>query len=166
MEQVKFFENSHFYKDAEKTFLKHKKLIKEHLLEADVQHVGSTAVPNSLTKGDLDIQVRVRPEQFTMAVKTLSLLYEVNEGSVNTHSFRAYKDDSTVPPLGVQLTVINSEFDFFWKFRDVLLISDKYRKEYDDLKRNFEGKEMEEYREAKNEFFVKIIETPEFKNLG
>ncbi|MCY8940266.1 GrpB family protein, partial [Peribacillus frigoritolerans] len=108
---------------------------KERLPEADVQHVGSTAVPNCLTKGDLDIQVRVTTEQFQMAVQTLSALYELNEGSVKTDSFRAFKDDSTVPPLGVQLNVINSEFDFFWKFRDVLLINDKYRKEYDDLKR-------------------------------
>jgi GrpB-like predicted nucleotidyltransferase (UPF0157 family) len=165
MEQVNFFDNSLFYEKVKKTFYLHKKLIKERLPEADVQHVGSTAVPNCLTKGDLDIQVRVTTEQFQMAVQTLSALYELNEGSVKTDSFRAFKDDSTIPPLGVQLNVINSEFDFFWKFRDVLLINDKYRKEYDDLKRNYEGKEMDEYREAKNEFFQRIIETPEFKKL-
>ena len=166
MEQVNFFENSHFYEDIEEAFSFHKKLIKERLPEADVQHVGSTAIPNSLTKGDLDIQVRVTPEQFPMAVQTLSALYELNEGSVvKTDSFRAFKDDSAVPPLGVQLTVINSEFDFFWKFRDVLLIEEKYRKEYDDLKRNYEGKEMNDYREAKNEFFQRIIESPEYKKL-
>lgn len=79
--------------------------------------------------------------------------------------FRAFKDDSTVPPLGVQLTVIDSEFDFFWKFRDLLLFNDKYRKEYDDLKRNYQGKEMDEYREAKNVFFQRIMETSEFKKL-
>ncbi|MEH7481797.1 hypothetical protein V7157_12130 [Neobacillus drentensis] len=50
MEQVNFFENSLFYEKAEKTFLVHKKIIKERMPEADVQHVGSTAVPNSLTK--------------------------------------------------------------------------------------------------------------------
>ena len=165
MEQVNFFDNSLFYEKVKKTFYLHKNLIKERLPEADVQHVGSTAVPNCLTKGDLDIQVRVTTEQFQMAVQTLSALYELNEGSVKTDSFRAFKDDSTVPPLGVQLNVINSEFDFFWKFRDVLLINDKYRKEYDDLKRNYEGKEMDEYREAKNEFFQRIIETAEFKKL-
>ncbi|GGI11518.1 GrpB family protein [Gottfriedia solisilvae] len=165
MEQVSFSDNSLFFEKVEKTFLLHKKLIKKLLPEADVQHVGSTAVPNSLTKGDLDIQVRVTSEQFSISVQTLSALYELNEGSVKTDSFRAFKDDSTDPPIGVQLTIINSEFDFFWKFRDVLLINDKYRKEYDDLKRNFEGKKMHEYREAKNEFFQRIIETPEFKKL-
>jgi len=165
MEQVNFFENSLFYEKAEKTFLVHKKIIKERMPEADVQHVGSTAVPNSLTKGDLDIQVRVNSEQFPKAVQTLSALYELNEGSVKKDWFRAFKDDSTVPPLGVQLTVIDSEYDFFWKFRDVLLLNDTYRMEYDELKREFEGKEMDEYREAKNEFFQKLMNTSEFNKL-
>ncbi|SMQ80701.1 GrpB domain, predicted nucleotidyltransferase, UPF0157 family [Bacillus sp. OV166] len=165
MEQVNFFENSLFYEKAEKTFLVHKKKIKELMPDADVQHVGSTAVPNSLTKGDLDIQVRVIPEQFLKGIQTLSALYELNEGSVKTDWFRAFKDDSTVPPLGVQLTVIGSEYDFFWKFRDVLLLNDTYRMEYDELKREFEGKEMDEYREGKNEFFQKLMNTTEFNNL-
>ncbi|SES44084.1 GrpB family protein [Psychrobacillus sp. OK032] len=109
--------------------------------------------------------MRVDFEQFPKAVQTLSALYELNEGSVKTDWFRAFKDDSTVPPLGVQLTVIDSEYDFFWKFRDVLLLNDTYRMEYDELKREFEGKEMVEYREAKNEFFQKLMNTSEFNKL-
>ncbi|MFJ7952814.1 GrpB family protein [Lysinibacillus sp. NPDC096418] len=165
MEQVNFFENSLFKEKVEKTFLVQKKLIHEHMPEADVQHVGSTAVPHSLTKGDLDIQVRVTPELFLKAVQTLSKLYDLNEGSVKTDSFRAFKDDSTIPPLGVQLTIIDSEYDFFWKFRDVLILNDIFRVEYDELKIEFEGKEMDEYRVAKNEFFQKIMATPEFNEL-
>jgi GrpB-like predicted nucleotidyltransferase (UPF0157 family) len=88
-----------------------------------------------------------------------------NEGSVKTNEFRAFKDDTTFPPLGIQLTVKGSEFDFFWKFRDVLLQNDTYRTEYDALKRNFEGLEMEAYREAKNHFFSRIMKTPEFSQL-
>ena len=64
MEQVKFFESSLFSADVEKSLLVHKKIIKEYLPEADVQHVGSTAIPKSLTKGDLDIQVRVSSQHF------------------------------------------------------------------------------------------------------
>lgn len=165
MELVHFLDNSLFYENAEKTFLVHKKIMKESLPEADVQHVGSTAIPNSLTKGDLDIQVRVISGQFLKAVEVLSVLYELNVGSIKTDRFRAFKDDSTVPPLGVQLTVIGSEYDFFWKFRDVLLRNDHYRKEYDELKKKYEGKAMDEYRKAKNDFFQRLMETPEYKKL-
>ncbi|RCW40855.1 GrpB family protein [Paenibacillus prosopidis] len=68
--------------------------------------------------------------------------------------------------LQVQVTVINTEFDFFWKFRDVLLTNDNYRVRYDELKKNFDGKEMDDYREGKNAFFEWLMETPEFKSLS
>lgn len=166
MTNVTFYSNKLFKDKAEQAFLFQKKLIKEHLPSADVQHVGSTAIPNSLTKGDLDIQVRVAAEQFSKAVNVLSLLYESNDGSIKTDEFRAFQEESSDPPLGIQLTVIDSEFDFFWKFRDVLLLNDQYRLEYDELKRKYEGREMEEYREAKNEFFIRMMQTPEFIRLN
>ena len=65
----------------------------------------------------------------------------------------------------MQLTVIDSEFDFFWKFRDILLLNDAYRFEYDNLKKKYEGKEMDDYREAKNEFFKRLLNSPEYKKL-
>jgi hypothetical protein len=36
---------------------------------------------------------------------------------------------------------------------------------YDELKRKYEGKKMDEYREAKNEFFQRLMKSPEFNNL-
>ncbi len=70
-------------------FFIHQKRISKHLPFADIQHVGSTTIPNSLTKGDLDIQVRVPFEQFPTAVQALEALYEVNKGSGKTDFFRA-----------------------------------------------------------------------------
>lgn len=164
--QVNFYNQDRFNDDAEKIFKFQSKRIKQMIPNADIQHIGSTAIPNSLTKGDLDIQVRVSLEDFITAVEALSKLYEVNDGSVKTNEFRAFKDDTTSPPLGVQLTVVDSEFDFFWKFRDVLLQNDQYRIEYNNLKKKFEGKAMEVYREAKNDFINKIKQTPEYKKLN
>lgn len=163
MEKVNFFDFKLFNENAEKTFILHKNKIKNLLPEVDIQHVGSTAIPNSLTKGDLDIQVRVSAEQFPKAVELLSSLYEGNDESIKTDTFRAFKDETTNPPLGVQLTVIDSEFDFFWKFREVLLTNNKYRDEYDNLKKEYEGRSMDAYREAKDKFFQRLMEAPEFK---
>ncbi len=165
IEKVNFINHNCFSEKAEETYLSQKVLIKKLLPEADVQHVGSSAIPNSISKGDLDIQVRVDARLFTKAVQELSSLYELNEGSTKSEYFRAFKDDSLSPPLGVQLTVIGSELDIFWKFRDILLMNEQYRKEYDQLKAEFEGKEMESYREAKNRFFEKLMETHEYQLL-
>ncbi|MFU8647065.1 GrpB family protein [Lysinibacillus sp. RSDA_15] len=166
MEKVNFYDSKLFNKNAERIFLIQKNKIKMLLPDVDIQHVGSTAIPNSITKGDLDIQVRVYANEFAKAVELLSNLYEINEESIKTDTFRAFKDDTTSPPLGVQLTVIDADFDFLWKFREVLLANKNYREEYDNLKKGYEGKSMDEYREAKDEFFQGLMETPEFKKYG
>jgi GrpB-like predicted nucleotidyltransferase (UPF0157 family) len=63
------------------------------------------------------------------------------------------------------LTVINSELDIFWKLREVLLRNEQLRIEYDELKQNYNGKRMEEYRQAKDSFFQKLMESEEYKAL-
>ncbi|AHA58141.1 hypothetical protein M493_09057 [Geobacillus genomosp. 3] len=55
-------------------------------------------------------------------------------------------------PLGVQLTAIDSELDLFWKFRDVLLANDRYRVEYDELKKQHEGKTWKNIDKRNNGF--------------
>jgi len=156
LERVSFYKQVGVNSDIEGTFNTQKAQIKKVIPNADIHHVGSSAIPNSLTKGNLDIQVRVSTKSIPIAFEELSKLYELNEGSIKTNEFRAFKDDTITPPLGIQLTVFASEFDFFWKFRDILLQNGKYRIEYDNLKREFEGKEMDKYREAKHDFFNKI----------
>lgn len=163
MEIVNFAEQITFNEQAEQLFAEQSARLTALLPQADIQHVGSTAIPNSLTKGDLDIQIRVAASDFEHAVEVLSRRYELNDGSVSTDSFRAFKDDTTDPPLGVQLTVIDAEFDFFWKFRDVLRNNELYKQKYDTLKSAYNGKDMDDYRNAKNGFFEWLMETPEFK---
>lgn len=115
MKPVNFLEQSKINEMANKEFSNQKSRILELLPNVDIQHIGSTAIPNSITKGDLDIQVRVSKEDFTKAVEILSTIYDINEGSTKTDFFRAFKDDLLPLPLGVQLTVINSDLDIFGK---------------------------------------------------
>ncbi|GGE59597.1 GrpB family protein [Priestia taiwanensis] len=157
MECVHFLEQTEIKESIHSEFSRHKLMIMNVLPHADIQHVGSTAIPYSITKGDLDIQVRVWKKDFEKAVEMLSTLYDVNEGSTETSFFKAFQDDTLVIPVGVQLTVIDSELDIFWKIRDTLLTNDELRVEYDNLKRTFEGKSMEAYREAKDEFLERVL---------
>lgn len=158
MEKVSFYRDEKIIKNAENAFKYHKNEISRRIPGADIQHVGSTAVPGSVTKGDLDIQVRVDSTRFDDAVEILSEMYDLNTGSVSTSEFRAFEDREAYPPLGIQLTVIGSEFDFFWKIRDILLQNPDLKKEYNDLKLKYEGSDMEVYRNAKEKFFEKILQ--------
>ncbi|WP_052088333.1 GrpB family protein [Paenibacillus wynnii] len=142
MKSVHFYDHRWVCYKAQQLFMEHRVKIKQVVPEADIQHIGSTAIPGTLTKGDLDIQVRVTQEQFHQTVKDLSILYSINHGSSITETFQAMKDDSTDPPLGIQVTVMGSDFDFFHKIRDVLLRNESYRRKYDQLKIDYEGRDM------------------------
>jgi GrpB-like predicted nucleotidyltransferase (UPF0157 family) len=162
MGNVHFQNQSSFTVRAEALFEEQKQRILAVLPDADVQHIGSTAVPGSLTKGDLDLQVRVSAERFQPAVSSLLALYELNDGSDQTDCFRSFKDDALLLPVGVQLTVIGSEYDFFWRQRDYFIANPSMRAEYDAFKRQYEGGDMEEYIAAKHLFFERIMKDPKW----
>jgi GrpB-like predicted nucleotidyltransferase (UPF0157 family) len=126
---------------------------------ADVQHVGSTAIPGSLTKDDLDVQVRVAGPEYAAAKDKLSKIYAVNAGGFTADDAVSFDDYGTKPPLGVHLTVIGGSADIQWKFRDLLIASPELRDQYDRLKRRFEGRSMEEYRDAKATFVSRALQS-------
>ena len=164
-DMVYFKKESAFRDLAEKVFKREKGKISVALPKADVQHIGSTAIPNSLTKRDLDLQVRVKAEDFDKAIKELSKLYYDNKGNRRTKTYASFRNDDLEIPLGVQLTVIGSKEDDFVKLRNFLINSPKYQREYDAVKRKFNGKNMKDYRKAKRKFFDKIRQSAVFKKL-
>lgn len=132
---------------------------------ACVEHVGSTAVPGSLTKGDVDLQVRVPPEGFAAAEAALAGAYERNLGSAPAPGFAAFERKGPPIDVGVQLTAIGSERDFFWRLRDLLLARPDLRLRYDALKRAHEQASMAAYRAAKERFFEALLAMPELAAL-
>ena len=69
------------------------------------RHVGATAIPGCLTKGDLDIVVRVDPSHFTADEGRLAASFDRNVGSIRTDHFAAFEDEEAHPHLRLQLTV-------------------------------------------------------------
>jgi GrpB-like predicted nucleotidyltransferase (UPF0157 family) len=124
---------------------------------ADIRHIGATAVPGCLTKGDLDIVVRVPAEAFRDADAALASNYARNEGSIRTDSFSAFEDASSHPHLGIQLVVIDGPFDDFHQFAELLRWSPELLDEYNELKRANDGADMDTYRRAKDTFIKWVL---------
>lgn len=124
---------------------------------ADIRHIGSTAVPGCLTKGDLDIVVRVAAADFEAADGALASRYARNEGSIRTSEFSAFEDAASEPHLGIQLVVIGAPLDVFHQFVEALRRSPQLVAEYNALKRRFDGVDMASYRAAKDAFVEQVL---------
>jgi GrpB-like predicted nucleotidyltransferase (UPF0157 family) len=123
----------------------------------DIQHVGATAVPGCLTKGDLDMCVRVDRADFVAADAALAARFARNDGSIRTDAFSAFAADEADPPLGVQLVVRGGELDVFVRFRDALRADPALVADYNGLKAGFDGRPMDAYRAAKAAFVEQVL---------
>ena|SRR5579884_482379 len=153
---VSFKKVEEFKEVAERIFLEQKRRIHELLPFAEVIHVGSTAIPGSLTKGDVDLLVRVSEDDFEKAKEKLKQLYQINQAENWKNYFASFKDDLGGIDFGAQLVVKNSSLDDFVQLRDLLIGNPQLLHEYNQLKLKFEGKEMDEYRKEKSDFFEKL----------
>ena len=70
-ERVRFYPEHHFREQAERAYQRHRNRILASFPEAEIHHIGSTAVEGSLTKGDVDLQVRISGEQFLLCKEFL-----------------------------------------------------------------------------------------------
>jgi len=125
----------------------------------EIEHVGSTAIPGALTKGDLDLLVRVPAERFAAAVATLRDLYAVHQPENWTATYASFADaESRDPPVGVQLAVAGSADDaLFAPFRDALIADPVLLAQYNALKLGLDGAEYERYTEVKRTFVEGVL---------
>lgn len=159
MNKVYFKPSEEFLEKANQAFKEQKNRIHNLIPTADIEHIGSTAIPSSVTKGDLDINIRVVKEDFNKAVEILKQLYDINQPENWNSDFASFKDEKNLDiDFGVQLTVIGSNYDDFTKLRDLLIKNPKLVEEYNQMKQKYEGKSMDEYRKEKADFFQKLRE--------
>jgi GrpB-like predicted nucleotidyltransferase (UPF0157 family) len=140
-------------------FATHRARILELLPRAHVEHVGSTAIPGALTKGDLDLLVRVDPGDFDAAVAGLRGLYAVDQPENWSPTFASFADPATREPrVGVQLIVAGSADEaLFGPFRDALINDPELLAEYNALKLRNDGEDYERYTDVKAAFVERVL---------
>jgi GrpB-like predicted nucleotidyltransferase (UPF0157 family) len=123
---------------------------------ARIEHIGSTAVPGSLTKGDLDICVIVAPTEFGPASRALTERFEIHQPenwSPTLASFTAPSEDGI--DVGIQLVPADSPDEHhFVAWRDRLRTDPTLRTRYDALKRTHQSDDMATYRAAKERLIL------------
>jgi GrpB-like predicted nucleotidyltransferase (UPF0157 family) len=157
MEKVRFVNEVELRRATVEAFKFRETQLSRCLPFAEIEHIGSTAIPGALTKGDLDVLVRTAAREFRLAVSVLAGLFAKNEGTPWTETFASFKDDAANPLLGVQLVVRGTEWDVFSHFRDTLKRDPQLVAEYNRLKERFHDQSMNEYRSSKDEFIQQVL---------
>jgi len=108
-----------------------------------------------LSKGDLDLCVRVSASEFMAARDALARLFDTNPGSDSTPTFASYVHAHEW--VGVQLCTANGPDDTFVRVRDLLRTNVTILAAYDELKQRYEGEDMSRYRQAKSAFIERLL---------
>lgn len=135
------------------------------LPNAKIHHIGSTAIPGMLTKGDLDLLIQVPQAHFQSVTQTLKQHFAVNQPENWTTDYASFKEDEVYPlPLGVQLVIENSSMDFF--LNDYFRKNHEAVKRYNALKRTYAGGVQAAYLQAKADFLETILKPWEERRIG
>lgn len=127
---------------------------------ADIHEIGSTVVLGVVGKQDLDFSIKVRADNFEQAKKSLDAEFPRNAEQIADNCIQGYKVQSNLD-VALQLIVINSQYDIFDTFICMLIRDAELRAAYNRLKIQWNGKPMNEYRQAKGAFISQALLKPQ-----
>ncbi|HEY8771333.1 MAG TPA: GrpB family protein, partial [Thermoleophilaceae bacterium] len=114
-------------------------------------------IPSAITKGDLDLLVRVPVEAFEEARGALGGSYAVHQLENWTPTFASFKAAAREPEVGIHVVIVDSPDDLLLRgSRDALLGDPALLERYNALKREHEGADPDVYWRAKTAFFEEL----------
>lgn len=154
--KVYFVRVEEIWEKSKKVFETEKALLKSIFPEADIQHVGGTSIPGSVTKGDIDIQIRIESNKFQEVVFIMKNKFLPINSNIWNDEFAIFAkrtmNKGKIEDVDYMITVINSPYDDFYKVRDFLKLHPDLLNEYNEIKKTHEGKSYDEYRKSKKDF--------------
>lgn len=124
----------------------------------EIEHIGSSAIHGAISKGDLDILVRVQAIHFEQALSAIQTLnFTVKEGTLRTKSLCMLESRDYAVDVAIQLIEAGSEFENFVIFRDKLNANPELVEKYNQLKTECTGLAPDDYRSKKSEFIEQVL---------
>ena len=134
------------------------KELRSILPNARIEHIGSSAIPGSISKGDLDICVGVEHSFFNQALLLIKNIdFNEKKGTFRSEELCMLVTDKFNYDVAVQLVSNGSEFEDFLVFRNKLRTDENLVKEYNQTKLLAQSLSDSEYREEKNKFIEKVL---------
>ena len=157
---MQFFDRSQFIYRIENIYLDVEATIIKILPNARVEHVGSSAIPGAISKGDLDIFVGVTQDDFLKAIDLIKHIgFSEKLDTLRTDSLCMMTSSTYNEDVAVQLVANGSEHESFLEFRDKLRSNPDLVSRYNQLKRDCKGLSHDNYREVKSAFIETVLKT-------
>ncbi|MFT4020958.1 MAG: GrpB family protein [Acinetobacter sp.] len=138
-------------------FIFYQTKILQLLPDAKVEHIGSSAIPHAISKGDLDIYIEVESSQFEKAISLLTTLsFKEKQNTLRTPDL-CMLESCNGDNVAFQLVRTGSKFQNFLTFRDQLCLSSSLLAQYNSLKQNCIGMHPSEYRQIKASFIEQVL---------
>jgi hypothetical protein len=118
---------------------------------------GGTSVPGALTRGDVDLHLRVAPEQFTTAVALVRRDHAVVHPEIWGATLATFAVDAPLP-AGLAITPLGSEHDVrFTRAWQLLRDDPRLLAAHNALKVEADGMDAERYEDLKSDFFTRLL---------
>lgn len=154
---MRFFNPEEYQAFNEKLFLRYKSKIEEVLPDVMVEHIGASAIPTAISKGDLDIFVGVEAFELERVVQLLVTLgFQEKIDTLRTPEL-CMLESSSIENVAIQVVANGSEFEFFLIFRDKLRSNMSLVQQYNELKLSCEGLSQDAYRLKKSAFIEQVL---------
>ena len=132
--------------------------ISNALPHARIEHVGSSAVPGAISRGDLDVCVIVPAEAFGTSLAEIERLgYRIKEDTLRTTQLCMLVPCCSHQDHAIQLVEAGSRFEFFVTFRDALRTDPDVLRKYNEVKLASAGRGDDDYRKSKGEFIRGVL---------
>ena len=131
--------------------------LREAGVPGDLVLVGGASVPGALTRGDVDLHLRVPPEAFGDAVGLLRTLHAVVHPEIWAPTLATFTVAAPLP-AGLAVTPLDSEHDRRFTRTWALLAADPaLLAEHNAVKRAAAGAGDAEYERRKSAFFDRVV---------
>ncbi|MER8074405.1 GrpB family protein [Acinetobacter pittii] len=152
-----FLEPEQYQQRCTKLFNSYQKDISTLLPFAKIEHIGSSAIPNAISKGDLDIYIEVIPEQFKFAIEQLKTLNFIEKQNTLRTDELCMLESLNNDDVAFQIVVTDSLFTFFLAFKNKLINSPTLVNEYNQLKLQCSHLDPDQYRTIKSDFINRVL---------
>jgi len=155
---MKLLDSSSYQAQAATAFASVADEVSRLLPNAQLEHIGASAISGAVSKGDLDICVLVAPQAHAQAVQTLQATgYAIKADTLHTPALCMLLSPRSDMDVALQVVAKGSEFEFFLHFRDALRANPALVEQYNQLKTRFATRGEERYRAEKSRFITAVL---------